>query len=101
MPAPTPEKYADVKVIHVQTDVLNIEINLDGGDLQYAKLPTYPVTKGDPNNQVQLLSADPANIFVVGSGLRSVEGISEPNHRSTLLQIRTNMFLPTDRTSLL
>ena len=76
-------KISAVKVIHVKTDVLNIEINLDGGDLQYAKLPTYPVTKGDPNNSVQLLSADPANIFVVGSGLRSVEGISEPNHRST------------------
>ncbi|HJP38177.1 MAG TPA: membrane protein insertase YidC [Gammaproteobacteria bacterium] len=69
-------------VIHVQTDVLDIKINLDGGDLQFAKLPAYPVTKGDPNNSVQLLSGDPANLFVLGSGLYSQEGVPAPNHRS-------------------
>jgi len=77
------ERTVAKKMIRVRTDVLDLEINLDGGDLQSATLPVYPVHKDEPNNPVRLLSPDPAAIYVFGSGLRSLDGASEPNHLSS------------------
>jgi len=71
------------KMVRVLTDVLDLEINLIGGDLQSAGLSVYPVTKDNPDDPVQLLSPDPDNIFVFGSGVRSLDGAAEPNHLST------------------
>jgi len=81
------------KMIRVRTDVLDLKINLAGGDLQYAGLPAYPVHKDDPNNPVQLLSPDPAAIFVFGTGVRSLDGAPEPNHQSTFTADRDEYVL--------
>jgi len=93
---PPAAKKADVspgKTIHVRTDVLDLEINLDGGDLQSAALLRYPVHKDRPDDLVQLLSSDPDNIFVFGSGLRSLDGAAEPNHQSTFTADRDDYVL--------
>jgi len=71
------------KMIRIRTDVLDLEINLNGGDLQSATLPFYPVHKDEPNTPVRLLSPEPTAIYVFGSGLRSLDGAPEPNHLST------------------
>jgi len=81
------------KMIRVRTDVLDLEINLAGGDLQSATLPVYPVHKDNPDIPVQLLSPDPAGIFVFGSGLRSVDGAAEPNHQSLFSADQTEYVL--------
>ncbi len=62
------------QVITVKTDVLDVEISLRGGGLVNATLPTYPVSKDDPNTPIQLLSNDPASIYVLRSGLGSTDG---------------------------
>ncbi len=80
-------------MIRVRTDVLDLMINLDGGDLQYASLSAYPVVKNDPDNLVQLLSPDPAAIFVFGAGLRSLDGAPEPNHQSPFTTGQTEYVL--------
>ncbi len=70
------------KTIHVRTDVLDVDINLIGGDLESALLPVYPINKDAPDKPVRLLSPGPAGVFVFGSGLRSLDGAPEANHRS-------------------
>ena len=70
------------RTISVRTDVLNLEIGLQGGDLQFAELPDYPVSKDQPDVPVQLLSPNRNNLFVFGTGLSSDKGVPQPNHQS-------------------
>ncbi|MDG1462242.1 MAG: membrane protein insertase YidC [Gammaproteobacteria bacterium] len=70
--SPTPKISAEV--VSIKTDVLEIDISLRGGNLVRATLPTYPVSKDDPNTPMQLLSNDPASLYVWRSGLGSTDG---------------------------
>ena len=40
---------APTDVVHIRTDVLDVLIDLHGGDLVQTDLPEYPVTKGEPD----------------------------------------------------
>jgi YidC/Oxa1 family membrane protein insertase len=55
--------------ILVTTDVLEIEIGLQGGTLLNAQLRKYPLSKDNPDALVQLLRADIAERYVIESGL--------------------------------
>jgi YidC/Oxa1 family membrane protein insertase len=55
--------------VHVRTDVLDVKLDLVGGDLRAAALPTYPVHKDRPDVPVELLAQDAARLFVFHSGL--------------------------------
>jgi YidC/Oxa1 family membrane protein insertase len=72
--------------IRVRTDVLDVEINPVGGDLQRVRLPHYPVHKDQPDVPVELLSPEPDELFVFHTGLRAAGGRPEPNH---LVPMRT------------
>ena len=63
-----PEVSAGTK-IHVVTDVLDLDINTRGGDIERASLLKYSVSLDQPDNKVQLLSDAPATLFVARSGL--------------------------------
>jgi YidC/Oxa1 family membrane protein insertase len=78
--APTPS-VGDL--VHVRTDVLDVWIDLKGGDLVRADLPEYPVTKHDPDNVVRLLDYTPNMLWEFQSGFRSAAGGAEPNHLAT------------------
>jgi YidC/Oxa1 family membrane protein insertase len=68
--------------LHISTDVLDVSINLKGGELDRADLPQYPLRKDTPNIPVRLLSHDPPpTLYVLQSGLT---GGSEaaPTHRA-------------------
>jgi len=80
-PAPDVEP-ASSRIIRVRTDVLDVEINPVGGELQSAALIAYPEQKDKPDIPVTLLNRAPAERFVVQSGLRAAEGRPEANHRS-------------------
>jgi len=71
--------------IRVTTDVLNIEISLQGGTLQSAYMIGYPVAKDTPDTLIQLLSADPSNFGAIQTGLRIAGEGDEPNHRATFV----------------
>ena len=86
---PIEESTTAGKTVRVVTDVLDLEINLTGGDLQSATLPMYPVAKDRPDESVQLLSPNAADFYVFGTGLRSLDGAPEPNHQSTFTADRT------------
>jgi YidC/Oxa1 family membrane protein insertase len=67
--------------IHVRTDVLDVTINLKGGELDHADLLQYPLRKDTPGVPVTLLSREPAaSRYVVQSGLLGNAGEAAPTH---------------------
>ncbi|HEY7928934.1 MAG TPA: membrane protein insertase YidC, partial [Steroidobacteraceae bacterium] len=65
--------------VHVHTDVLDLRVSLQGGNLIDAKLLAYPVEKNQPNNPVQLLQAQPP-VFELQGGLAGSAGETAPTH---------------------
>ena len=60
-------------VINVRTDVLDLDISTQGGTLQRAALPAYPVAKDRPDEPVILLSTERENLGLIRTGLRSTD----------------------------
>ncbi|MEM7705570.1 MAG: membrane protein insertase YidC [Pseudomonadota bacterium] len=58
-------------LITVQTDVLDLKISTRGGAIVEATLRDYPVKLKTPDTKVQLLSSDPATLFLAQSGIVS------------------------------
>jgi YidC/Oxa1 family membrane protein insertase len=66
--------------VHVVTDVLDIDLSLQGGEIVRADLPGYPRDKQPGSPPVRLLDTDPSDYSVIRSGLRAAAGRSEPTH---------------------
>ncbi len=67
--------------LHVDTDVLDILINLKGGELEQADLKAYPLRKDTPNVPVRLFSYEPPpTLYLLQSGLIGTAGESAPTH---------------------
>jgi len=74
---------ASAPVVHVRTDVLDIDVSLAGGELQHAVLPLYPINKKQPDQKVELLNRDSAEtLFVVQTGLVGADGSDAPDQRA-------------------
>ena len=56
-PEPT-ARTENAPVVHVKTDVFDLEIGLQGGDIRGATLVAYPVAKDQPDTKVRLLSTE-------------------------------------------
>ncbi len=67
-------------LVHVRTDVLDVLIDLHGGDLVRADLPEYPVEKHKPNEPVRLLNYSPDERWVFQTGVRNATDGPEPDH---------------------
>ncbi len=83
--APVPEGSAPAaqgQRVHIKTDVYDISLSTEGGNLRTVLLNRYPVHKNQPNVLVQLLNDDPADYFAIRSGLRAAGGGDEPNHQA-------------------
>jgi YidC/Oxa1 family membrane protein insertase len=66
--------------VHVVTDVLDVEVSLEGGELTRADLLAYPLVKGQPA-PVRLLNRDSGEtLFVLQSGLAGAAGAPMPTH---------------------
>src|ERR1700733_14971808 len=76
---PVPDA-APLEPLHVATDVLDVVINLKGGELDQADLLKYPLRKDAPNVPVRLLSSDPASLYLLQSGLLGAAGEAAPTH---------------------
>ena len=65
-------------MVRVVTDVLDMQVSLDGGELTRADLLTYPQVKGQAT-PVRLLNRDSAeSLFVLQSGLAGAPGAAAP-----------------------
>jgi YidC/Oxa1 family membrane protein insertase len=69
--------------IHVVTDVLNLDINLRGGEIDRADLTEYPVHKDAPNVPVQLENRDAGTLYLLQTGLIGGAGEAAPTHLAT------------------
>ncbi|HTT04553.1 MAG TPA: membrane protein insertase YidC [Steroidobacteraceae bacterium] len=65
--------------VHLRTDVLDLTVSLQGGNLLDAKLLAYPVAKNQPNQPVQLLQSQPP-VFELQGGLAGSAGEMAPTH---------------------
>ena len=81
VPADVAAAATSARQITVTTDVLDLVIGLDGGDIVRAELPHYPVDKQNPDDPIRLLNDAPSDIWVFQTGLRSATGAPDPNHR--------------------
>jgi len=85
-PAPAPGAAIipanDAGRVHVRTDVLDIDLNLAGGEVIRADLPEYPRHKDEPGVPMRIFNTDSVeSMFLFQSGLTSGEaGRAEPNH---------------------
>ena len=67
--------------VHVVTDVLDVTVSLEGGDLVRADLLAYPQAKNTPNQPVRLLdNSSLESLFEVQSGLAGTSGEPAPTH---------------------
>ena len=69
--------------IRVVTDVLDLDVSLQGGDLLRADLVKYPKDKQPGSPPVRLLTTEEARFGIVRSGLRAADGRAEPTHLVT------------------
>ncbi len=82
--------------IHVRTDVLDLQINLKGGELDQADLLAYPLHKDQPNEPVRLLNHDSdATLYVLQSGLVG-KGEDAPTHLAIWTSPSTSYVLAPD-----
>jgi YidC/Oxa1 family membrane protein insertase len=82
--APTESGDSPGTPVHVKTDVLDVAINLKGGELDQANLLEYPLRKDAPNIPVTLLSREPpASLYLLQSGLTGGAGEAAPTHLAT------------------
>ena len=79
--------------ISVTTDVLDIRISTEGGTLNQALLPKYPVAKDRPDEPINLLSAEPNSFAVVQSGLISRGGVADATHKTVFTANQTSFEL--------
>jgi YidC/Oxa1 family membrane protein insertase len=68
-------------LLRVKTDVLDLGINLKGGELDQAVLLKYPLRKDTPNVPVQLLNrTDQDSLYLLQTGLTAEGSEAAPNH---------------------
>ena len=80
-PAPLPATAGpQAPVVRVVTDVLDLSISKEGGDLVEAILLDYPVDKREESEKVRLLSATPTAEYRLSTGLRALDEAPEANH---------------------
>ena len=67
----SPEAQAVAEKIHVKTDVMDLQIATQGGDIRELALLDYAVSSDQPDTPVQFLNDTASQFFVTQSGLRS------------------------------
>jgi YidC/Oxa1 family membrane protein insertase len=70
------ETASEATVVTVRTDVLALQLATRGGTLVRATLLGYPIEKDHPDELVELLSPEPANLGLIRTGLRGASGAS-------------------------
>lgn len=81
---------SNAPIVIVSTDVLDIEISLQGGTLQSAILKAYPVAKDQPDTLITLLSRNTEDFGAIQTGLRIAGEGAEPNHLAAFSSASTS-----------
>lgn len=84
------------RVIRVHTDVFDLMIDPQGGDIVRTDLPLFPVDKDRPDEPTRLLDFTPGNRWVFQTGFRGIAEGEEPNHLATFTSARDEYVLGDD-----
>jgi YidC/Oxa1 family membrane protein insertase len=68
------------EIVHVKTDLLDLEINTRGGTIQHLELLKYPLSKKQQDEKVVLLDNDNEHFYIVQGGLLSKNDVA--NHKT-------------------
>ncbi len=68
------------EVVHVKTDLLDLEINTRGGTIQHLELLNYPLSKKQQDEKVVLLDNDNEHFYIVQGGLLGKNDVA--NHKT-------------------
>ncbi len=79
----TPPAAPSATSVRVVTDVLDLDISLQGGDIVRADLLEYPHDKKPGSPPVRLFGTQEPDFHVARSGLRVLNGRPEPTHLAT------------------
>ena len=80
-------------LVQVVTDVLDVAINLKGGEIDRADLRQYPLHKDTPNIPVRLENRDSDSLYLLQSGLVGDAGEAAPTHLATWSAARDSYVL--------
>jgi YidC/Oxa1 family membrane protein insertase len=82
--------------VRVVTDVLDLDISLQGGDLLRADLPGYPRDKREGSPPVRLFGTQEPDFHVARTGLRALNGRAEPTHLAVYTSAQTEYRMAPD-----
>ena len=74
------EGFLNGEVVHVKTDLLDLEINTRGGTIQHLELLNYPLSKKQQDEKVVLLDNDNEHFYIVQGGLLGKNDVA--NHKT-------------------
>jgi len=81
--------------LHVVTDVLDVAINLKGGELDRADIVEYPLHKDTPNVPVRLLNQDSEDsLYLLQTGLTGAPGEAAPTHLAQWTAAESSYVMP-------
>ena len=80
--------------VHVVTDVLSLDINLKGGEIERADLIEYPVHKDTPNVPMRLENRDSGTLYLLQTGLIGGTGEAAPTHLATWTSAKDSYAMP-------
>lgn len=87
-------------VVRVTTDVLDVGIDLQGGNLIDLRLPKYPESVDTPHTPVTLLNNNPNSLYIAQSGLISALGPDTQNGQATFTAERMSYQLSPEQNTL-
>jgi YidC/Oxa1 family membrane protein insertase len=76
----------DTRIVQIYSDVLQLAVDLEGGDIVELDLPKYPAKLNEPNTPFTLLEQDNTRTYIAQSGLIGADGIDNngrPTYSST------------------
>ena len=78
-------KLAAAPTVRVRTDVLDLELSLDGGTITRAALLKYHPEKGETQPVVLESRASPEKLYLLESGLTGPDEAARPTHRARFM----------------
>jgi YidC/Oxa1 family membrane protein insertase len=82
-------------LVNVHTDVLDVVIDTQGGNIVQVSLPKYPESQQQPYVPVQLLNNDPNHLYIAQSGLIGANGPDTEQGQVPYKAEKTNYSLDT------
>jgi YidC/Oxa1 family membrane protein insertase len=85
---------AAAPMLHVVTDVLDLDISLKGGEIDRADLEQYPLHKDAPNVPVRLENSESGSLYQIQTGLTGSADETTPTHLARWTSAKDSYVLP-------